>query len=187
MADERKDGGQACAWCSEPAHIQQGRILLCLKHYRMSSMRANARRYNKITPTLDELESLIPDPFVCIGCNRVMSWGRANGASRQATLQHDRSGKLRILCLACNTRHARHPGDTFYSISPDEKWCAGCSQVLPKTAFFRDRSRPCGLKGNCRECSKKAHTNWRVNNAAHYNAKQRERRAATARQKGGDA
>jgi len=151
--------------------------MLCARHYRISSMRSRAKQDGKAAPTREAIENLAPSPFVCVGCDREMTWLRENGASRQATLQHDRSGNLRIICLACNTRHARHPGDTFYNMPAVHKLCSKCERVLPHDSFSTDRSRPIGLKSSCRECSRKAHTNWRIENREHYNRKQRENRA----------
>lgn len=176
------DGGAAfpCAWCDQPSHIKQGRIWLCRKHYRFSSMRSRAKRDGKQVPSRSELEGMVPTPFVCVGCSLPMTWGRENGASSQATLQHDRSGVLRIICLACNTRHAAHPDDTYYDIPSGYKRCAKCERVLPQERFSQDRSRPIGLKSSCRECSGSAHAKWRTENRDHYNAKQREGRARRA-------
>lgn len=178
---EQKDGGPAlCAWCDQPSHIRQGRILLCVKHYRFSGMRSRAKRDGKTVPTRDQLEAIIPEPFNCPACRRPMQWLRTLGASSQVTLQHDRSGELKLICLACNTRHAQHPGDSFYDIPEGKKRCPNCDQVLPLAGFAVDRSRPMGRKSFCRACSSVVHTLWRRKNRDHYNAKQRARRAAQA-------
>ena len=108
----RDTGGPACAWCEEPSHIRQGRIHLCAKHYRISSMRTRAARDGKFVPSVKSIEDAIPSPFVCAPCGREMHWLRLGKASTQVTLQHDRCGDTRLLCLGCNTRHAQHPGDT---------------------------------------------------------------------------
>lgn len=175
---ETRDGG--CAWCERDAHIRQGRIMLCAMHYRISSMRSRAKRDGKITPSREQIEFMVPSPFVCVSCERAMNWLRRDGASTQATLQHDRSGRVRIICLACNTRHAQHPGDSYYDLPEGHKRCAKCDRILPHSAFSTDRSRPLGLKASCRECSHKSHTTWRIKNRDHYNAKQREGRARRA-------
>ena len=168
MTDTRKDGGSAfpdsCAWCQDAPHIKQGRIFLCAKHYRISSMRSRAKRDGKTVPTLAEVEAIIPSPFVCIGCDGVMSWV-GGPASKKATLQHDRSGRLRIICLGCNTRHAAHPGDTFYDIPAGHKFCPDCSEVLPLSNFARDRSRPIGRKSYCRPCASFRFKKWSSTNA----------------------
>lgn len=162
---ERNDGGTACAWCDEPAHIRQGRIFLCAMHYRISSMRSRARRDGKAVPTHDEIEALAQD-MICIGCGCQMNWLRKQGASTQATLQHDRGGSMRLLCLGCNTRHAAHPGDSFYQVPAGHKRCPDCNCNLPHRAFAKDASRPIGLKSYCRPCSAKRYQKWSKNNVA---------------------
>jgi len=190
------DGGPAsfspCAWCENPSHIKQGRIMLCATHYRIGSMRSRAKRDGKYVPSRAEIEKLIVEPFVCEGCGRGMNWLREQGASTQVTLQHDRSGNLRLICLGCNTRHAHHPGDLYWSLGPGQKYCGKCDRVLPETDFVKDVSRPRGLKGWCRSCSSTSVTGWQAANREHYNAKQREGRAKrkamlAARTKGGNA
>jgi hypothetical protein len=155
-----------CAWCERRSHIRQGRIWLCAAHYRISSMRTRASRDGKPVPTRQGIEALVPHPFVCGCCARGMTWLRESGASRQATLQHDRNGGLRIICLGCNTRHAMHPGDSFYDIPAGQKRCGGCDQVLPVDAFAVDRSRPIGRKGRCRACASADFKKWSKRHAA---------------------
>ena len=165
------DGGRAfpvkCAWCDRLAHIRQGRLMLCATHYRISSMRSRARRDGKHTPNRREIEALITEPLTCSGCQRQMNWLRVDGASTQVTLQHDRGGSIRLLCLGCNTRHAAHPDDSFYSIPAGSKWCPGCRKTLLRDAFSRDRSRPIGLKSRCRQCVTAQYKKW---NAIHANS-----------------
>lgn len=155
-----------CAWCDDDAHIRQGRIMLCAVHYRISSMRARAKRDGKSVPSRDEIESLISYPFVCIGCEREMVWLRRDGASNQATLQHDRSGAIRILCLGCNTRHSNTPDDIFYDIPKESKHCPDCSKILPIEDFAVDKSRPVGRKSYCRSCSSDRFKKWSAKYAA---------------------
>jgi hypothetical protein len=134
-------------------------------HYRISSMRSRAKRDGKTVPTRSEIEGMAAT-MVCIGCSRRMNWLRSEGASTQATLQHDRDGGVRLLCLACNTRHAQHPGDTFYGVASNEKWCPDCDQILPKGSFAKDRSRPVGLKSYCRPCAAARYRSWEARHAA---------------------
>lgn len=166
MANDNDVPAFPCAWCERPSHIRQGRILLCAVHYRISSMRSRAKRDGKVAPDRREIEALIPSPFVCECCGREMTWLRMKGASRQATLQHDRDGALRIICLACNTRHAQHPGDSFYHIPEGHKRCPDCEQVLPLASFAIDRSRPIGRKSYCRSCAAVRFKRWEARNAA---------------------
>jgi hypothetical protein len=163
---DRNDGGPAsCAWCERPSHIKQGRILLCAMHYRIGSMRSRAKRDGKVTPSREELELIVPSPLVCIGCGKDMTWLRGPLTSRQATLQHDRDGGLRIICLGCNTKHSVHPGDSFYVIPCGHKRCPDCEKVMPVGEFSVDRSRPVGRKSYCRACSAIRHKNWRESHA----------------------
>jgi RNase P subunit RPR2 len=163
MSGQIRAGGQLCA-CGEPSHKRQGNRHLCAMHYRIANMRARAKRDGKVVPATSRVEALASD-MACSGCRRVMHWLREDGASLQATLQHDRDGTIRVLCLGCNTRHAQHPGDSFYSLKPEEKFCAKCCRFLPAHDFTRDRSRPIGLKSSCRACSAKLHKEWRSHRA----------------------
>lgn len=166
MSAKIEDGGPAtCAWCARPYYIRQGRIRLCAVHYRISSMRARAQRDGKKSPTVAQIEALVPSPFVCVGCARPMNWLHGDGRSTQVTLQHDRSGELRLICLACNTRHAQHPEDSYYTIQAGHKRCPDCEQHLPHAAFAKDRSRPIGLKSYCRACSSIRHKSWEASRA----------------------
>lgn len=160
------DNPSSCAWCARPSHIRQGRNMLCAMHYRIATMRANATRRGKFAPTRHQLEALIPDPFVCSCCQREMTWLRLNGASVQATLQHDRNGDVRIICLACNTRHAQHPGDSFYNVPPGHKRCPDCDANKPLNDFPVDRSRPIGRKSYCRPCCAARFKQWSARDAA---------------------
>lgn len=166
MSEQPKGGGPAfnCAWCDRPRHIRQGRIWLCEIHYRISSMRSRAKRDGKYVPTRHEIEALATD-MTCCGCGKQMHWLRSFGASLQVTLQHDRSGAIRLLCLGCNTRHSVHPGDEFYVVLSGQKRCPDCGQTLPASSFARDMSRPIGLKTYCRDCSSIRHKNWRASHA----------------------
>ena len=128
-------------------------------------MRARAKRDAKAVPTRQEIEAMVPSPFVCGGCGRDMTWLRGPEPSRQVTLQHDRDGTLRLLCLGCNTRHSVHPGDSFYAIPAGHKRCPDCASVLPLTSFAVDRSRPIGRKSYCRDCSALRHKSWRESHA----------------------
>lgn len=162
---DKDDGGPACAWCDKPSHIKQGRIFLCAAHYRMSSMRARAKRDGKYVPSLGVLETLAEN-MKCDGCGEEMHWLRSDGARLQATLQHDRDGLVRLLCLSCNTRHAQHPGDTFYNVPDGHKLCQGCKEVLPHASFWKDRSRPIGLKSYCKSCAADRYRKWEKSHVA---------------------
>jgi hypothetical protein len=63
----------------------------------------------------------------------------------------------------------------------DHKWCPQCEIAKPFTEYAADngRSGPMKLKSWCKQCSGASHTQWQRNNREHYNAKQRENRAAS--------
>ena len=164
---EIKDGGPACAWCSEPKHIKQGRIWLCKIHYRFQSMRVRAKRDDKAVPSYEMLYSMASSSMICPGCNRTMNWLAKEGRSTVVTLQHDRNGTMRFLCLSCNTRHAFMPGDSFYHAPKDKKFCPDCREWLDFDSFATDKSgRWMDRKTYCRRCSNVRHKNWRENRVA---------------------
>lgn len=159
----KETGGQACQWCEEISVRKQGRIWLCKKHYRFQQMRVNAKRHNKEVPEYWELENMLSwtNGFICQPCKRQMNWLSEEGQSTVVTLQHDRSGTMRLLCRACNTRHAYYPGDDYYDKPEGIKQCKSCNRLLPEMDFCVDNSRACKLKSCCRECAKEKHYDWR--------------------------
>jgi hypothetical protein len=165
-----KDGGPAfpCHWCLGEPYIKQGHIWLCKIHYRFQSMRTRAKRDKKSVPSYDMLFSMASSACMhCPGCNRSMNWLAKEGRSTVVTLQHDRDGKMRFLCLSCNTRHASMPGDSFYSFPKDKKLCPDCQQQLPLEAFATDRtSRWMNKKTYCRRCSNARWKKWNENRIA---------------------
>lgn len=123
-----------------------------MKHKALSMMLARAKQWGKAVVSRDQLEAMVPLDMRCPACSREMTWKRSEGGGRTATLQHDRGGSIRILCSTCNTRHARLPGDMFYELPPDQKYCRGCAQKLPRSAFPVDARRPGVQRSRCREC-----------------------------------
>lgn len=158
-----------CAWCDSPGHIVQGRIVICLKHYRFMCMRTRAQRSNKTVPSYAELDILLQRcQMFCPACKEEMVWESKDNQQRVITLQHDRDGNLRLLCRSCNTRHSSCEGDTFYDIPKDHKICPMCKDLLPFDKFDNDFSgeRFANKKTYCKECSKKRLYEWRRKNRA---------------------
>jgi len=163
-----------CSRCNEPSCAKQGHQWLCEKHYRFRQMRGKAQQRGLAVPTYEWLEANVPDGMICCWCKRTMNWLQRDGASTVITLQHDRSGELRLICLACNSRHARFSGDEFYSLPIDKKPCPACKQVLPLSAFCIDRSKRWqDRKSMCRQCSTDVHREWVRRNREEVNAKRR--------------
>lgn len=127
-----------CSVCPDLMHIRQGASPYCVKHYRINQMRSCSRTRGKKIPSRAEVEALIPTDLRCPHCREQMTWLASGG--NPITLQHDRSGAFRVLCQACNSRHARLPGDTFYDLEPGTWPCPRCEQVLPLTAYGREKS-----------------------------------------------
>jgi hypothetical protein len=123
------------------------------KRARFYQMRATARQFSKIAPSFDWLESAVPRGMICPVCDRRMVW-RGKG-SRVITLQHDRSGEMRLMCKQCNTRHAKMPGDSFYSLPKDHKYCPECKTAKTLDSFWRDITRWRGVFTYCIPCGKK--------------------------------
>jgi hypothetical protein len=164
-APENPPAFPKCSRCGNESHIKQGNSRLCVVHYRFATMRSNARRHGKLVPTTQELEGMIPDRMICPTCSRTMNWLQKEGASTVVSLQHDRSGRMRLLCLACNTRHAQHSGDSFYDLGHGMKVCRRCKEAKPLSAFSQDRHKPIGRVSYCKPCASIRHKEWRSKHA----------------------
>jgi hypothetical protein len=90
------------AGCIDAALRQHGHARYCARHYRFATMRTRAKRDGKTVPDWAELETLTPADMICPSCSRVMNWLAKDGFSTVITLQHDRDGIHRLICLACN-------------------------------------------------------------------------------------
>lgn len=150
--------------CSNAQFRRLGNAKYCVEHYRFATMRASAKRLGKTVPTVDELTALLPVDLVCQPCGRRMNWLASEGESTVITLQHDDSGAWRLICRACNTRHAAL-GDEFYMIPPDMRRCPGCLHVKPLREFCKDATRFLGTKTYCRGCQRGRHAKWRSSRA----------------------
>jgi hypothetical protein len=167
-----------CAWCSDVAVRQSGRLMLCSRHFRFCRMRVDAKRRHLAVPTYGQLNALLsglgPD-MACPTCRCAMTWTRAEGSSRVVTLQHDRSGDVRLMCMGCNIRHWRIPGDEFYEVPVGLRRCPRCAECKPLEAFI-PRKRG-GIAHSCRDCSKAKYREWCKANREKFNAYHRKYRA----------
>lgn len=164
-----------CKWCESESHIKQGRILLCVKHYRFSQMRASAARNGKTVPSYVELESILArlDELRCPCCKRSMNWLMKQGSSTCITLQHNRSGGHKLICLACNTRHAAMGGDSFYEKKDGFRTCPDCRTEKPIDQFWRNSERMDKTHTYCKECSYARYKKWQAENRDAFNQKRR--------------
>lgn len=65
-----------------------------------------------------------------------------------------------------NARYTHGP-----ETGPDEKWCARCDTVKPRTEFFKAASQVDGLQGHCKECMRDKGAAYRKANAKALNDK----------------
>ena len=170
---------EKCKWCNSKAYKKQGRIWLCVKHYRFSTMRGRAKTCNKEVPTYDYLENRLRiSKMKCEYCHIKMNWLAKNGQKKVMTLQHDRSGLMRFLCRSCNAKHGSMPENIFYTMNHNtHRYCQDCRKAMLKEIFFKDNFNPTKRKSYCKKCSTKRVLNWRNNNKKYYNEKQKEYRA----------
>ncbi len=152
-----------CRRCDEVAHIRPKSRWLCKKHYRFTQMRAKCKTLGKRMPSYEwlELESgRINDK--CPSCHRIMNWLKGDGVATVVTLQHDRSGEMRLLCLSCNTRHAYYPDDMFYQRDEAQKWCPRCKQELALDNFKTKKRKSQWLDREtyCIQCNRDRQADW---------------------------
>ena len=168
-----------CSCCVRVAVIKQGNQWLCDKHYRFGQMRASAKRNGKAVPTRAELEAMLTQDFHCPECRRKMNWRSVDGQDTVASLQHYRDGRLGIICLSCNSRHAAAPSDSFSDFPKDCKYCPRCQTFKSDSEYTKDKNRsgPRQIASWCKPCKNKSATKWKQNNREQYNQYQREYRA----------
>ncbi len=164
-----------CKWCNDEAARKQGRIWLCKKHYRFQQMRCTAKRLGKSVPEYEWLEKEWSNiKGHCPICKREVNWLSREGTDTVITLQHDRSGRIRLLCLSCNVRHASFSDDSFYTTDPSKKICTLCRRELPKADFANDRGAGITKKKSwCRNCASQKQKEWRNKNRSRENEKRR--------------
>lgn len=157
-------GLKKCPLCEQDAVRKVGRGLACLLHYRIKHMRYTARQAGKSVPTIKELESLFAslDGMKCPHCRGQMRLHSGGGPATGdvVSLQHDRSGAVRLLCLSCNAKHALYEGDSFYGlpVNPDAKACTRCREIKPIGSFRLQRKR---VRSLCRQCEHEVRTERR--------------------------
>ena len=126
----------------------------CAKHHRFGAMRTEAKRRGKLTPTFDELESLLAKnlSLICPGCNKAMTLSWSDGAADLLTLQHYRDGSIGLCCFSCNSRHGAMPGDSFFSVPVGMKFCPACKTNKAHSEFGKDKRSFLRLTSYCKAC-----------------------------------
>ena len=91
----------------------------CIKHCRFHRMIDESKKRKKKVPTLWELNSMFRrlKNFECEACCITMRWTRKESQTKVITLQHDRNGELRFVCMSCNSKHRFYEGDTYYQFA----------------------------------------------------------------------
>lgn len=133
---------------------------------RFKQMVKAAKRSGKKIPSFSLLENLADairaDEMKCPVCRRVMNWMLKEGRSTVVTLQHDRSGEMRLICKSCNSKHQFYPGDTFYDLPADHKQCRKCNKIKPNSEFYF--MKKLGYLSGCIECQRSsARNNYQIN------------------------
>ncbi len=158
-----------CMHCDSEAVLLRGQTIYCGMHGRLFQMRYCAKQKKKAVPTKDELLAMalevVGNGMNCQCCERTMNWLLREGHSTVVTLQHDRSGAFRLICFACNTRHFKHPGDTFYEIPKGSKKCFGCNVVKKYSDFYRNAASRDGMQSQCRDCQRESQENRKLQRA----------------------
>jgi hypothetical protein len=168
-----------CSRCDLDATIKQGHQHLCDKHYRFGQMRSAAKRNDKEVPSHASLHEMVDEQMLCPDCGTRMNWRAKEGKSTVASLQHYRSGRMSIVCLSCNTRHASMEGDSYCEMPKDHKRCPSCDKTKSRDEFSADNGRAGSLKKKsiCKSCSDEKVNQWKERNRDEYNAYQRAYRA----------
>lgn len=168
-----------CSICPLDGYRKSGNQMLCQMHYRMRDMRSKAKQNGKAIPSRELIsqmvQSVINDGLRCPHCKVKMNWLARDGRMRVLSLQHDRSGGFRILCLLCNMRHAAVRDDLFYEVKPGYRWCGKCDQILEMVKFQKSE-RPRGCKTYCKRCSNSISAKWKMKNRKQASEYERVRR-----------
>ncbi len=166
---------EKCKWCESAAARKQGRIWLCEKHYRFQQMRTKSRSCRKSVPTYEELQCMHDqlDSMACPSCERKMNWLGIDGPSTVITIQHDRAGGHRLICRSCNVKHMGMPGDSFFNLPNNHRWCPKCKNTMETGKFCLDSNRTSKTKTYCRSCSSKMHADWVRKTRETYNENRR--------------
>lgn len=143
--------------CNSLATIVSGQTPYCPKHRRMVQMKSDAKKRHKIVPSDEVLESLFTaiEDMCCPICGTKMTYFRENGiGARVITLQHDDSGELRLICLACNVKHAQFGGDVWYFLEDGYYRCICCQEIKPFEDFYHRKDNSNQIYTRCKECER---------------------------------
>lgn len=147
---ERKEA-KLCAYCDRPGYRFRANRWQCELHFRADTMRNTALSKGKESPSFNVLSGMLEkaqaDGLKCL-CGTQMQMTGKRGEQHTISMQHDRSGAIRLICMLCNQRHNDCPGDTFYDLPKDSWRCSRCNEVKKRTEFYPNM-RP----AYCKVCS----------------------------------
>ena len=143
-----------CTQCDRPGTVFKCNRWICDIHFRIQCMRDGASLNGKVVPTkqslLEMAESLECAGMTCCHCSVVMVWRGIRGQPNVVSLQHDRSGHMRLLCKYCNNVHQSFPGDTFYDFPAGWRYCPKCKSAKSPDNFYQSATGR--RKSYCKEC-----------------------------------
>lgn len=151
---------------------------------RFAQMRRDSKKRGVSVPSIETLAELYDaSGMKCFKCERMMVVSSVEDRCRVMTVQHDRSGAVRLLCKSCNTSHAFHDGDSFYEIPSGHVECSRCRTVKAAEEFYitrrTNRDNRVYRDSRCKDCSRKKNAMYRATVNGGWNAYAAERRAAT--------
>ena len=117
-------------------------------------LRLTRRKCHCIKELEAMFKTLVDSGMVCPACGRKMNWRKSEGVSTIVTLQHDRAGDLRLICLGCNSRHQHYPGDSFYDLPEGKKHCPSCGKIKPLAEFYPHPTYFLGVRTACQMCER---------------------------------
>lgn len=121
---------------------------------RFRCMQRRAEKSGKYVPTTAELGALFDqiEDMKCPSCLQTMTlFGPSKSRGNRISLQHDHSGRIRLVCLSCNVGHGQSgAGDAYFDIPSGKKYCPNCRKIKDRTDF--QKSQQHGHRVYCVVC-----------------------------------
>jgi hypothetical protein len=139
--------------------IPRGIASYCPKHYRIQSSRNRALSRGLYSPSLKELEAMIPADMKCRLCAITMIHTLREGTHCDImTLQHWKGGTVEWICSRCNSSHgACEVSDETWTthiknLKENEKFCRMCKKVKDVNSFYKSKNGSKGRTTYCQVC-----------------------------------
>lgn len=171
MMKSQIGGFMKCYICGSDAVNVHNRKNTCEKHRRFLQMQHTAKWDKKYSPSIYELEKLVPKDMVCQDCGKTMHWVDDENRSLGAVLQHYRNGTLGIVCCGCNVKHGSMSGDSYRDIPNGHKLCTCCKTIKPLSMFNVRRDGKVEYPmSKCKACNLQKNKEWRAKYPEKYKA-----------------